>query len=615
MFRRCGGLAAVVVALLIGLGAPASAQDEERMLSYVVTADVGADGTVAVTERIRYHFDDPRHGIFRFIPLYYPLVHADGGVDEYDARKLEIDGPVAAMDGGEVPFVVDEDAAGADENFVLRIGDPDVQLTGDHDYLFSYRIRGLLNAPGGAPELFWNALGKDSKVPVDHAEITVTAPGPIGRVQCAVGRSGGCELAEASGNTARFAADRIYSLSAVTVTVALPGTVTVPPPIVRAKPAYAGGLRDNILHPGREAGIPGLAVSVTVLGSVLCFALLGLVFYRTRDRYFAGVIPGLVPPRKSAAPVKRRWFAQREAAAVRFDPPKGVPAALCGVILRKKADRSAVAAAVTDLAVRGHLTITEVADGFAVERIDNDGAVSNFERAILGGLSSRVVLPGERGDALKFRRALGSLPAALVDDAVRRNWFTRDPRRNRFRAAGWLLLFASLWPLVWLAGKGLLWWWAPFGLTVLILMFLPARWLAARTAVGSAILAQVLDFRRYLETAEADQLAAEERVAVFNRYLPYAQVFGLADHWTAKFAAVGAAVPESWYAGGGDTVYFAATYSSFTSTVDSSAANPITVSSSTGSSSGWSSGSSGFDGGGSGGGGGDGGGGGGAGSW
>lgn len=620
MSRRFAGLLAVVVALLVGLGWPAAAQpDQERMLSYTVHADVGVDGTVAVTERIRYHFTGPQHGIFRFIPLYYPLVHADGGVDEHDARKLEIDGYSATQDGEPVPFVRDEEASGADENFILRIGDADRLIAGDHDYEFGYRIRGLLNAPGGSPELFWNALGKESKVPVDHAEVTVTAPGPITRVRCVLGRSDTCDTEAADGNSARFVVDDVGAFTAVTVTVALPANVTVPPPIVRAKPAYAGGIRDNFLHPGREAGIPGTAVLITVLGFVLGFGVIALVLLRSRDRYFVGVIPGLLPEKKSSAPQKFRLFAQREAAAVRFDPPKGVPAALCGVILRKKANRSAVAAAVTDLAVRGHLTITEVPEGFKVERIKDDRGVSNFEQPILGALASRVILPGDRSDAMKFRRALGGLPGGLIDEAVRRKWFRRDPRRNKFRWAGFLLLFASLWPLMLLAGKGLLWWWVPFALTVITLMLLPGRLLTGRTAVGSTILAQVLDFRRYIETAEAEQLAEEERAAIFNRYLPYAQVFGLAEHWTAKFAAVGAAVPENWYVGSNNVggVYFVDSYSSFTSTVDSSVASPISVSSSTDSSSGWSSGSSGFDSGGSSSssGGGDGGGGGGAGSW
>jgi hypothetical protein len=80
-------------------------------------------------------------------------------------------------------------------------------------------------------------------------------------------------------------------------------------------------------------------------------------------------------------------------------------------------------------------------------------------------------------------------------------------------------------------------------------MFLPGRWLSGRTAVGSTVLAQVLDFRRYIETAEATQIAEEERKAIFNRYLPYAQVFGLAEVWSKKFALLGAAEPGDWYVG------------------------------------------------------------------
>jgi uncharacterized membrane protein YgcG len=609
MTRRFAGLLGGVLAVLV-LGAPAAGAqpDTERMLSYVLTGEVRADGTVAVTERIRYHFNVPRHGIFRFIPRYYPL-------NEYDARKLEIDNYSATVDGHAVPFVHDTDAAGADENWILRIGDDNVQITGDHDYQFSYLMHGLLNAPGGKPELFWQALGNSSKVPVDHAEVTVTAPGPIGRAQFKVGTRGE-SVAVAGGETGTIhvVTEKVPANTAVNVTVALPDSVSVPAPVIRANPSARGGIRDNLVNPGREAGIPGLTRLLVVVEFALGLGLLTLLFLRGRDRYFVGVIPGLLPPKKSTAPQKRRLFAQRTAAAVRFDPPPGVPAALCGVILRKKADKRVVAAAITDLAVRRHLTITEVPKGFQVTRMQNDQSVQGFENPILGGLDTPVTLPGGRSDALKFRRALGRLPTALMSDAVRRNWFRGNPGVSKVRGWALILLILSLWPLVWLTQRGLLWLWIPFGLLMITLIVWPRRALAGRTAVGSTILAQVLDFRRYIETAEAEQLAAEERQAIFNRYLPYAQVFGLADHWTAKFAKVGAAEPDGWYVGTGDPsgYYFHDSYSSFTSTVDSSA---LSVSSSTGSSSGWSSGSSGFDSGGGGGGGGDGGGGGGAGSW
>jgi uncharacterized membrane protein YgcG len=611
MIRRFAGLLVGALTLLV-LGAPAagSQPDTERYLSYVVASEVRADGTVAVTEKIRYHFTARRHGIFRFIPQYF-------AVNDYDARKLEIDNYTATMDGHAVPYVHDTEAAGADENFILRIGDENVQITGDHDYQFGYLMHGLLNAPNGKPELFWQALGNASKVPVDHAEVTVTVPGPITRAQYKIGSRGQpVDLGSTENGSISFAVDKVGALTAVNVTVALPDTVTVPPPVIRAKPSARGSIRDNLVNPGREAGIPGLTRVLIVLEFVLGLGVLGLVFLRSRDRYFVGEIPGLLPARKASAPQKRRLVAQRVAAAVRFDPPPGIPAALCGVILRKKADRGAVAAAITDLAVRGHLTITEVPEGFRLERVKQDNkGVQTFESPILNALASRVILPGERGDALKFRRALGGLPAALMQDAVRRNWFRGNPGVSKLRGFSFVLLFISLWPMILLAGKGLLWLWVPVGLTLLVLAFLPRRWLTGRSAVGSAILAQVLDFRRYIETAEAEQIAEEERAAIFNRYLPYAQVFGLAEHWTAKFAAVGAAVPDGWYTGSGDPggVYFVDSYSSFTSTVDSSVSSPVSVSSSTGSSSGWSSGSSGFDSGG--GGGGDGGGGGGGGSW
>jgi uncharacterized membrane protein YgcG len=609
MTRRFVGLVAGVLALLVlsAPGVPAQ-PDTERMLRYVVVADVRADGTVAVTERIQYHFTTPRHGIFRWIPQYYSL-------NEHDARKLEIDNYTASLDAHEVPFVHDTAAAGADENFILRIGDENVTITGDHDYQFSYLMHGLLNAPNGKPELFWQALGNASKVPVDHAEVTVTAPGPIARAEYKIGRRGEpVSLGQSQDGTVRFAADKISALTAVNVTVALPDTVTVPAAVIRATPAARGGIRDNLVNPGREAGIPGLTRTLIGLEFALGFFVLVLIFLRTRDRYFVGQIPGLMPARKASAPQKRRWFAQRAAAAVRFDPPPGVPAALCGVILRKKADRRVVAAAITDLAVRGLLTITEVPKGFQVARTTNNTqGLQTFESPIVSALDRPVTLPGKRSDAMEFRRALGRLPSALMSDAVRRNWFRGNPGLNKFRGFGFIVLFVSLWPMIWLAGKGLLWLWIPFALVLLVLALLPRRWLAGRSAVGAAILAQVLDFRRYIETAEAEQIAEEERASIFNRYLPYAQVFGLADHWTSKFAKVGAAVPDGWYTGSGDPsgYYFVDSYSSFTSTVDSSVASPISVSSSTGSSSGWSGGDSGF----SGGGGGDGGGGGGAGSW
>ena len=64
------------------------------------------------------------------------------------------------------------------------------------------------------------------------------------------------------------------------------------------------------------------------------------------------------------------------------------------------------------------------------------------------------------------------------------------------------------------------------------------RRMAAKTAEGSAVLAQSLGFKEYLMTAEAGQIEFEEASNVFSRYLPYAVVFGVADRWASTFAQV-----------------------------------------------------------------------------
>jgi uncharacterized membrane protein YgcG len=564
MLWRWGSFVTCVVLLVLSVpGVAVATAGQERILTYAVSAEVQVDGVVVVTERIRYHFADPRHGIFRFIPLYYPLVDSDGNADRFEARKLEIVDYSATMDGQDVPFVEDTAASGADTNFVLRVGDENREVTGDHDYRLDYRLRGMLNAPGGRPELFWDALGKESNIPVDHAEVTVTAPGPIGRVRCVVG-GGECGTTRVTGESALFMADGIGANKAVTVTVGLPDTVVVPPPIMRASRTLVGRSWDNLVHPGREVGMPVLvAVIVTMVELALC-ALVGLRSYRSRGR------------------------TSPEPLVMRSEPPTGVPAGLCGLLLRGKVNRGAAAAVLTDMAVRGVLTITEVPGGFQVAWVGGRKKIRHkvhrYERPIVSTLSDPVTLTGKRKDSVAFSRALGTLPERLADEAVRRGWFTVPPLEARkVRITGVMILVLSAVALIIAGLAGLAWWLVPVVLVGLVLCWKPHLVLRGRTTLGSAARSQVVGFRQFLQTAELGQFAGDDLRAVFNRYLPYALAFGLAERWAAKFAAAGI-TPDRWFTGNTNDTSDA-DYLTFTSKVSSVSTSPITVSSSTGSSS------------------------------
>jgi len=196
-----------------------------------------------------------------------------------------------------------------------------------------------------------------------------------------------------------------------------------------------------------------------------------------------------------------------------------------------------------------------------------------YEQALLEGVFSGA--PALNLSALKneFKPTLGRVQGLMYDEVVRRGWFRRSPEAQR---SGWTSLglgivtvggFASFFGLSSLGGLGRLSWlpvppaWVLLGgvvLSGLIIVWL-GRAMAARTADGSAVLAQSEGFKQYLVTAEANQIKWEEAQDVFSRYLPYAIVFGVASQWAATFEKVAEAaaaaghtiLPPVWYIGAG----------------------------------------------------------------
>lgn len=78
----------------------------------------------------------------------------------------------------------------------------------------------------------------------------------------------------------------------------------------------------------------------------------------------------------------------------------------------------------------------------------------------------------------------------------------------------------------------------------LVLMILMPK----RTEHGNDLYGKLLGFRRFIETAEADQLKAEvkKNPQYFYNLIPYAYVLGISDVWVKKFESI-TLVPPTWY--------------------------------------------------------------------
>ncbi|WP_369796726.1 DUF2207 domain-containing protein [Cellulomonas sp. URHE0023] len=295
-----------------------------------------------------------------------------------------------------------------------------------------------------------------------------------------------------------------------------------------------------------------------------------------------------------------------------------------GTLIDEKADPVDVTATLVDLAVRGWLRIEEVPrdnpnkkakDWTLVQLKNRDGSLLPFEDMLLTEIFAGRTSVRLSDLKTTFAASMAKVQTGLYDEVTNRGWFRANPHsvRSTWRVAGVaLVILAGLLGILAfnvlsdVRGSLLV----PIAIGIIgAAVFLMSSAAPARTADGTAALAQSMGFRRYLATAEANQLKFEEGEDIFSRYLPYAIVFGLADRWARVFselAAQGRAVAQpGWYVGGyypGSNIYWASAFASSLDRFSSIATESISAP--TPGSSGGSGFSGGFSGGGVGGGGG-----------
>ncbi len=172
--------------LWIGLGLFLVAgfdDDAESIRDYNVTLRLHRDGSLEISEAIRYDFDgNERHGIYREIPT---ALRFSSFLPPADMR---IDAFTVTMDGHTVPF--ETERYGDEERglpFVrLKIGDYKHTCKGAHLYRITYRVGRALLAEGKGDKLRWNLIGTDWRVPIRRYRAKVVLPAILDRSRVTV---------------------------------------------------------------------------------------------------------------------------------------------------------------------------------------------------------------------------------------------------------------------------------------------------------------------------------------------------------------------------------------------------------------------------------------------
>lgn len=540
----------------------AAAQDGEQVTSFQVEAEIGPDGALAVTERIGYDFgSNSRHGIEREIDVRERF--DDGRDRAYELTDVAVFSPSGAPD--------DLQLIDNGRYTTVRIGDPDRTIWGRHRYELRYVLRGLMNSFDDHDELYWEATGTRWRVDLRNVTVRVSAPGGVRQAACYAGdpssgdRCDGAELQ--TDREVSFRQPLVASGDGVTVVVGLDkGVVAVPPPV----------LVDPLRGPWEQppSVLSWVVAAVAVLGTAAAGWLLWL--RHGRDRAYVGLPLGLAPAPGQPDVEGFVPIGGGPEPAVAFTPPKGVRPALAGVLLDERTAPVQVSATIVDLAVRGYLRIDELSGKDWELTLLNeqrpDDVLAPYERTLLDALFGNGHAVRMSSLDQRFRKRFLRISGQLADDAYRAGWFRRRPRTGTLAPArsGSALLSKAIWFVVTLAfvlgffgGFGSILasiraGWSTtvvgFGLLIaVVIAFLVWRAMPARTALGRATWAQVVGFRRYLATAEVEQLRHEEAASVFSRYLPLAMIFGLTQRWAAVFAqlaaAQGSVAAVGWYTG------------------------------------------------------------------
>ena len=527
------GLSIVGTSALALFGVIGDGNPPEKFDTWQTVIEPAGGDALRITETFDHDFgDNRRHGPLRTIP------------NDFGAPTDVVASSPTAPDALDI----------ADEGFqtVIRIGDPDETVTGQHRYTLAYTLprarlsSGFLAVDAFAPDQF----------ETDRAEVVVRGF-ELANPGCFVGFNGSdtpCDLAPEDG-LYRASFESLPKFTGITVEGDIVGRtdlVDVPPlPLPERRPDY------RLV----------LSLAVAVLGVIAAALVYLWARRRGRNEVFAGGAAdaafGELPPPdadRSSAMATTLVPDDRldELATIEFVPPKGVTPWEGAVLLDEHLDDATVQAWFSGLAGRDAITLEErngdLAIGVGPKRNELDAVDRSLLDRVLNGNDPYVTGSYDPVFAKAWRK-IGEMQRQRIAAS---GWWKQLPPGARLTGRGgssrsasvlfaigaFVLLFAAsavttllgvfaAWPAALLLG---------LVFPAIVAYFMYRVLLPARSAQGSALVLRTESFRRFLHASEAKHVEWAWEHDLLREYSGWAVALGEADAWSAALER--ANVPE-----------------------------------------------------------------------
>jgi len=509
-----------LVSVVAVLCTPSPARAWE-IASFETSVTIHEDATATIHETIVVDFDgERRHGLYRDIPIHY-----SDRAGQHFTMRLRLQ-EIANRAGQPWPYQVES----AGRYLRIRIGDPDVTVTGAQTYRLSYEVqRGAVRFFPEHDECYWNLTGNEWAVPVRQVRAEIHLP-PSATQMRAVAYVGGY------GSTRQRETLRVLEHGVV---------FEIPEGLGPYEGLTAAvGWAKGAVHPPRAERVVGWWLGDNWVYGVPLLVLLGMLWLwheKGRD------------PRPGRSQV------------VEYEPPDGLSPAEVGTLMDQRAHLRDITSTVVDVAVRGFLRIEPhqttvlgmrwVSDYrlVSLKAWEGDATLKPHERDLLKGIFGRPNATKDLSDLQNvFYTKLSSIRDHLYHGLVKAGYLDSHPQKVR---TGYLVLGLVLGLVVWV-GLGVLQAWSHVpplatalasGLSSLIVIMF-SRIMPRRTLKGAQATDKIFGFLEFLRRADADRIRRINDPGLFERGLPYALAFGVADRWARAFEGL-YTQPPSWYAG------------------------------------------------------------------
>ena len=494
------------------------AQKEFIITHYQINIQVNKNASLDITENLNVHFTTPSHGIIRSIPYQYPMEKLPAGIEKAE-RQMHANGYTRIfIENIKVPgHSFSTNKSGDYEN--IKIGSADKFVDGDQSYLIKYRILNAINFFKNHSELYFNVIGNEWPVTIDSVDFRVILPQALPDTPyyfIATGSFGSKENKTES----NWSSNKILYGHTI------------------AKLDPYEGLTVGISFP------KGFLIKQNYsLRGIWWIILPVIVFF---GMFF----------------IWKKWGKDEEVTVqTEYYPPENVSPGISGYIIDDKLNRRDLTALVPYWGAGGYLQVNELEKSSLLGIIKSKeyeftklkelpASVPQYERTLFNGIF-------ETGDKVKLSDLKNVLYTTMnkAKSQLQAEINTEDYYVMFSRSMGCIFPFLGilsaaigffalvddwqekLWLGVALIASGIIL--VSFGV-----------FMTKKTKKGTLLYQKLLGFKEFIKTVEKDRLQEflKQDENYFDKVLPYAIVFDMADKWKDKLKGL-EVPPPKWYHG------------------------------------------------------------------